>query len=75
MRFPLGAVARIENRHLVRTCGYKQQHWSHQKAVSHLNSLFLRFGSRIDTRLMVYRCRDCSAWHVGRNRPTARRTP
>lgn len=73
MRFPLGAVAHIQNRHLVRTCGYKQKHWSYQKAVSHRNSIYLRFGARLSVPLNVYRCHHCGAWHVGRSRQLERR--
>lgn len=70
MRFSLGAVAHIHNRRQFRTCGYKHKHWTYQKAVSHRNSIYLRFGPRLSMPLTVYRCRHCGAFHVGRQRQT-----
>jgi hypothetical protein len=67
MRFPIGAVATFRGPHL-RSCGYKQKHWTIQRAGAHLDSIRRRFGARTD-RLTVYRCRHCGAWHVGRHKP------
>jgi len=65
MRFALGAVATF-SRGTVRSCGYKQKHWTIQSAGAHLDSIRRRFGTRTDRHLTVYRCRHCGAWHVGR---------
>jgi hypothetical protein len=66
MRFPIGAIARFRGRS-VRSCGYKQKHWTIQSAGAHLDSIRRRFG-RDSGQLTVYRCRHCGAWHVGRQR-------
>jgi rubrerythrin len=73
MRFPMGKVARFRGRHLIRSCGYKQKHWTFRAAAAHLDSIRRRFGDRTD-RLTVYRCRHCGAWHVGRS-PQHQRVP
>ena len=67
MRFPIGAVATFRGPR-VRSCGYKQKHWTVQSAGAHLDSIRRRFGPRTP-RLTVYRCRHCGAWHVGRLKP------
>jgi len=67
MRFPLGAVATFRGRR-VRSCGYKQKHWTIQSAGAHLDAIRHRFGART-ARLTVYRCRHSGAWHVGRQKP------
>lgn len=72
MRFPLGAVARFRGPR-VRSCGYKQKHWTVRSAGAHLDSIRWRFGQRT-ARLAIYRCRHCGAWHVGRQRERADRS-
>jgi hypothetical protein len=73
MRFPLGAVATFRGQ-LVRSCGYKQKHWTMRAAAAHLDSIRRRFGSRTG-RLTVYHCQHCGAWHLGRvNNKTTRTT-
>ena len=66
MRFAMGSVATFRGRG-VRSCGYKQKHWTTQAANAHLASLRRRFGASA-ADLNVYRCRYCCAWHVGRQR-------
>ncbi len=68
MRFALGAVATFRGLR-VRSCGYKQKHWTIRSAAAHLDSIRRRFGPRTDRRLTVYRCHHCGAWHVGRQKP------
>jgi hypothetical protein len=66
MRFQIGSIATFRGRR-IRSCGYKQKHWTIQGAAAHLDSIRRRFGPRT-ARLNVYRCRHCSAWHVGRQK-------
>jgi len=68
MRFPIGAVATFRGRR-VRSCGYKQKHWTIRKAGAHLDAIRRRFGSR-SASLVVYRCGHCGAWHLGRRKPS-----
>jgi hypothetical protein len=71
MRFPMGKVARFSGSRQVRSCGYKQKHWTVRAAAAHLDSILRRFGAQTDP-LTVYRCRHCGAWHVGRSRKPRR---
>ena len=48
MRFSLGAVATFRGRR-VRSCGYKQKHWTIQGAGAHLDSIRRRFGAGDDS--------------------------
>jgi hypothetical protein len=64
MRFAIGAVATFRGPR-VRSCGYKQKHWTIQSAGAHIDSIRRR--PRTD-RLTVYRCRHCGAWHLGRQK-------
>lgn len=66
MRFRIGSVARFGGRP-IRSCGYKQKHWTIKSAGAHLDSIRRRFGERT-ARLTIYRCRHGGAWHVGRQK-------
>jgi hypothetical protein len=68
MRFSMGAVARFGGTRRIRSCGYKQKHWTLQAAMRHYDAIRRRFGPRAD-RLNVYRCLGCGAYHIGRPKP------
>lgn len=59
MRFPIGAVATFRGSRL-RSCGYKQKHWTIHRAAAHLDSLRRHVGKRT-APLTVYHCRHCGA--------------
>lgn len=49
-----------------RECGAKQRHDTKAAAEAHVWSL-VKAGTR-RSRMQVYRCRHCGAWHVGHKR-------
>ncbi|MET7333295.1 hypothetical protein [Nonomuraea sp. NPDC005650] len=52
------------NDDVARMCGGKIRHPNRRRALGHLRALAAA-NKAVDTRLNVYRCPFCLAWHVG----------